>query len=98
MNINNTDPITILKEIYKPVDSSYILVMMPLLICFFTGIITMYYVIKIDLNVSNLDWEKNRCVPKYMFVSGFIQKEKNLGILGSIDTNFKKCVYKLNRP
>ena len=32
-----------------------------------------------------------------MFVSGFIHKEKNLGILGSIDKNFKNCVYKLNR-
>lgn len=86
---------TLIKEIYKPSDSS-ITFMLPILICVVTGIITVYYIIQIELNSSKLDWSKNKCLPKYMFVSGFIKKEENLGVLGSIDKNFKRCVNNVN--
>ena len=54
---------TLIKEIYKPSDSS-ITFMLPILICVVTGIITVYYIIQIELNSSKLDWSKNKCLPK----------------------------------
>jgi hypothetical protein len=67
---------------------------MPIFIIIITVIITITYLIKISLNISKLEWEKNKCVPKYMFISGFIKKEENLGVLGSISKNFKDCINK----
>lgn len=91
----NEERINLFKEIYKP-SESIISFVLPILIVSITGIITIYYIINVELSLSRLDWNKNKCLPKYMFVSGFIKKEENLGILGSIDKNFKNCVNKIN--
>jgi hypothetical protein len=90
MDLRN-DTINLLKEIYKPDDSSFSFIM-PILLFITTGVITMYYLIQIEINASRVNWDKNKCLPKYMFISGFIKKEQNLGVLGSIDKNFKRCV------
>jgi len=95
MDLRNEQTILLFKEIYKP-DDSYFTVVMPIVICFITGIITIYYIIQIDIKASSIEWDKNKCLPKYMFVSGFIKKEENLGVLGSIDKNFKRCVNNIN--
>jgi len=96
MDLRNQETINLLKEIYKPTDST-LSFMLPIIICLTTGIITMYYLIKIEINASRVNWDKNKCLPKYMFISGFIQKEQNLGVLGSIDKNFKRCVTNITK-
>jgi len=83
----------IIKDIYKPSGFS-ISFLMPIFIIGITVIITITYLIQINLNISKLDWDKNKCVPKYMFISGFIKKEENLGILGSTNKIFRECINK----
>jgi hypothetical protein len=65
---------------------------LPIIIIFIVFCIVLGLMIQIDLSTSGLDWEKNKCIPKYMFISGFIKKEPGLGILASTSQNFKKCV------
>jgi hypothetical protein len=64
----------------------------PYIICIIFIIITIYYIIRINMTMSKSNWEKNKCVPKFMFISGFIQKEKGLNLLGSTIKNFKQCI------
>ena len=83
--------------IYKQLNSimnkkSSIEIFLPWLICIIFMFITIYYIIRINLTLSKSNWEQNKCVPKYMFVSGFIQKEPGFNILGSISKNFKDCI------
>ena len=65
---------------------------LPFIIIFIVFCIVITLMIQIDLSTSGLDWEKNKCIPKYMFISGFIKKEEGLGILASTRQNFKKCI------
>ena len=65
---------------------------LPFIIIFIVFCVVLGLMIQIDLSTSGLDWEKNKCVPKYMFISGFIKKEPGLGILASTSKNFKNCV------
>lgn len=81
----------VLNTLYHP-PLSIIDKIIPFIIIFAAGVFTIVYIIKIDLSTSNLNWEKNKCIPKYMFVSGFIKKEKGLGALASTQQNFKKCI------
>ncbi len=83
-----------LESIYKTEEDPVIIIVFSFSIIFIVFLITIYYLILIDLGTSKVDWEKNRCIPKYMFVSGFIQKEENKGIFGSTYLNFKQCVKK----
>ena len=94
--INNID---ILKQVNIPYDS-FIVYMLPLVIIVIVIFIVLYYLVLIEFTVSKLNWEINKCIPKYMFFSGFIQKEENEGILGTINKTFKKCVnrYYLKKP
>ena len=73
-------------------NTSSIDILIPYVICIIFITITTYYIIRINLTLSKINWDKNKCVPKYMFVSGFIQKEPGLNILGSISKNFKQCI------
>jgi hypothetical protein len=91
---NNIIPIInidILKQVNTPYDS-IIIYILPLFIIFIVILIVFYYLMIIEFSVSKLNWEINKCIPKYMFFSGFIQKEENEGILGTINKTFKKCV------
>jgi hypothetical protein len=71
---------------------SIIEIIVPFIIIFIVMCITITLMIQAELTASSLNWDKNKCVPKFMFVSGFIQKEKGLGILASTQKNFKNCV------
>lgn len=54
-------------------------------------IITILYsilYIKIDLNT----WEKKKCLPKYLFISGFIKKNENKNSIQSTIQNFNDCI------
>jgi hypothetical protein len=73
-------------------NSSTMDIVLPYGIIFICIIITTYYIININVLMTKTDWNKNKCVPKYMFISGFIKKEPGLNILGSINKNFKQCV------
>ncbi len=87
----NPEQIYTLNKLYNP-PLSLLDKVLPFIIIFMVGCFTIAYLIKIDLSTSNLDWEKNKCIPKYMFVSGFIKKENGLGILASTKKNFKNCI------
>ncbi len=83
--------------IYKQLNSimnkkSSIEIFIPWIICIIFLLITIYYIIRINLTLSKTNWDKNKCVPKYMIVSGFIKKEPGFNILGSISKNFKDCI------
>jgi biopolymer transport protein ExbD len=80
-----------LNDLYHP-QLSIVEIILPFLIIFIVMCITVTYMIQIELSTSSLNWEKNKCLPKYMFVSGFIQKEDKLGVLASTQKNFKNCV------
>ena len=80
-----------LNEIYHP-QLSIVEIILPFLIIFIVMCIKLTLMIQIDLTTSSLNWDKNKCIPKYMFVSGFIQKEDGLGILASTQKNFKNCI------
>ena len=67
-------------------------ILIPYIICIIFMLITIYYIIRINMTMSKSNWEKNKCLPKFMFVSGFIQKEPGLNVLGSTIKNFKKCI------
>jgi len=88
-----------LNELYNP-QLSIIEIILPFFIIFIVMCYTLSLFIQIDLTASSLNWEKNKCLPKYMFVSGFIQKEEGLGVLASTQKNFKNCVqeYVTNIP
>ena len=85
----------IIKQIYNIDNSESIYTyIIPIIIILVVFIFTIIYLIKINLSASKLNWQVNQCMPKYMFVSGFIQKEENEGALDSTYTNFKKCIKK----
>jgi hypothetical protein len=67
-------------------------ILIPYIICIIFILITIYYIIRINMTMSKSNWEKNKCLPKFMFVSGFIQKEPGLNVLGSTIKNFKQCI------
>ena len=87
----NPTQINALNKLYNPPLSIFDK-MLPFVIIFMVGCFTIVYMIKIDLSTSKLDWEKNKCIPKYLFVSGLSKKEKGLGVLASTHKNFKDCI------
>jgi hypothetical protein len=82
----------ILKKIYVQEDSFLADYALPFLLIFTFSLIIFIYYIKANLYESKTDWSTNRCVPKYMFVSGFINKEPGSNVLASIYDNFASCV------
>ena len=85
----------ILKQIYKPTDEYILDYVLPISIIIILLITILHLFIKAELGESKTNWEINKCVPKYMFVSGFIKKSPDLNELGSTYDNFKKCVNEL---
>ena len=88
-----------LSKIYKSSQDDVVLnYLVPsfFIIFFFVNIVFMY--IKADLLEGKTEWTKSMCVPKYMFISGFLNKKPKETILGSTYDNFLKCVDKYKRP
>jgi hypothetical protein len=87
--------IKILEQIYDPPESIYT-PLIPFLIVLFVFLFTMVYLMKININISRSEWTNNKCVPKYMFISGFIENNKEHGNLKSTYINFKECIKKIS--
>ena len=87
----NTELNNIINDLYHP-QLSIIEIIIPFIIIFIVLCITLTLMLQIEISASSLNWEKNKCIPKYMFMSGFIQKEDGLGILASTQKNFKNCI------
>ena len=85
----------IYKSTHDDVIFNYVVPGFFIIIYFFT-IVFMY--IKADLLEGKSTWTNSMCVPKYMFVSGFLNKKQNESILGSTYDNFVKCVDKYKTP
>jgi hypothetical protein len=81
-----------LKQIYTPSDGYILDYVLPTSIIFGIIIVIIHLYIKAELGESKTNWEINKCVPKYMFVSGFIKKNPDSNELSSTYDNFKKCV------
>jgi len=81
-----------LKKIYNHEESFLVDYALPslFLLAFFVIILTNY--IKANMYESKVDWSINKCVPKYMFVSGYIRKEPGKNALSAIYDNFASCV------
>jgi len=85
-----------LGKIYKSTSEDFVFnYMLPsFFIITYLCIITIKY-IKTNLLESKTTWSSSKCVPKYMFVSGLLNKEPTESILGSTYDNFEKCVNSL---
>lgn len=66
--------------------STLLIVIVAILIFF----IVIYYFIEINRNSILLDWNNNKCNPKYIFFSGFIQKDNPNKLQYNYD-NFLEC-------
>ena len=79
-------------EIYKSRNDNNLNYLAPaFFIVVYVIIITGMY-IKAELLESRTTWSKSMCIPKYMFVSGFIKKEPGRSSLETTYDNFKTCV------
>ena len=83
--------ITLIKELYKPGDPFIFNYVIPIGVIIMWLYYMFYYMIQIELSVLK-KMPKNNCSSKYLFVSGFIQKDYDESILASTKNNFKKCV------
>jgi hypothetical protein len=54
-------------------------------------IVIVYFLIEYNRKAILLDWNNNKCNPKYMFISGFIQNDVKDGIQYTYD-NFVECI------
>jgi len=87
--------IKLLEKIYEPSESIFT-PLIPFIIVLVVILFTIIYLMKININMSRSDWANNKCVPHYMFMSGFIENDKKHGNLKSIYNNFKECVKKFS--
>jgi len=86
-----------LKTIYTPTDDYILEYVLPfsIIIVFMLTITHLY--MKAELGESRTKWEINKCIPKYMFVSGFIKKKSDENELSATYDNFKECVQKYKK-
>ena len=63
-----------------------------ILIIMFFLFVTFYLLMKIELKVYRKNWASLKCNPKYLYVSGFIQREGNLGPINSTFYNYNDCI------
>ena len=61
-----------------------------IVLCFFAYFFYLY--VKIELKVYRKNWRSLKCHPKYLYISGFIQKEGNLGVIDSTFYNYNDCI------
>ncbi len=91
MVLNRTN-INQIEQLYKPSSSFTFNYLIPIVVI----VVWLYNVIglliKIELNASKIGWSKNKCNPKYLFVSGLIQSEPGMGKIQSTRKNFNQCV------
>lgn len=66
------------------------------LVLFAFVILFVYYFIDVNRKNILLDWENNRCNPKYMFISGYIKNDTDNNIQYTYD-NFLECTNRNER-
>ena len=82
-----------IEKLYKPIDDDIIFsLIIPAIFLITFAIIIIQLYIKTTLKESNFNWNENKCVPKYMFVSGFINPTPEKSALTSTYDNFNQCV------
>jgi len=90
--MNKQTDFELLKEIYQPSDSILLDYLLPFLILFIFGIYIFLYYLKVILLQKNKQWTKEKCIPKYLFISDFIQPNEGENSMKYTYTNFEKCV------
>ena len=82
-----------IEKLYKPIDDDIIFsLIIPATFLITFSIIIMQLYIKTTLKESNISWNESKCIPKYMFVSGFINPTPGKSALTSTYDNFNQCV------
>ena len=86
----------VIENLYNESSESigYNYILPTLIICGLSGVIVYLY-LQNTFKYALTDWEYNKCIPKYMFISGFIKQDSNYGIFESTYRNFQNCVQKL---
>jgi len=82
-----------IKILYKSMDDDIIFTLVipvVIIISFVVTVIQLY--IRATLLESNINWATNKCIPKYMFFSGFIKPTPGVNALTSTYDNFYQCV------
>ena len=87
-----------LKEIYRPTESILLDYILPFLIIFIFIIFIFIMYIKVQLLHQATAWTKEKCVPKYMFMSGIIKQNPGRGMLATTYDNFVSCVKEYRLP
>jgi len=79
--------------LYKSMDDDIIFTfVIPsfIILTFVVTVIQLY--IRATLLESNINWVNNKCIPKYMFFSGFIKPTPGVNALTATYDNFSQCV------
>ena len=89
---NNNSINCVIAKMYEPSEDFAFSYLVPFffILSFVVTITSMY--IKAGILEGKLDWESTKCVPKYLFISGLITKQKGKNVLQSTFDNFKECV------
>jgi hypothetical protein len=66
--------------------------LLPWLIFVISIIIIIIYLIKIEIHSNGTKWELNKCSTKYVFFSGFLNREGESNPLLKTMNNFKDCI------
>jgi hypothetical protein len=89
---NNNSIGCIIKKIYEPADDFMFSYILPAIFI----ITIVFYIIGLYIQTQILeakqDWPTNMCVPKYMFISGLINKKPGEDPIKATGDNFKKCI------
>lgn len=64
------------------------------LIFLFLLFICFYLYLHIDISLSLKSWDNKKCNPKYLYFSGFIKPEYNMGYFDTTMHNFRDCMSK----
>ena len=87
----------IVKKIYKRQEDYIVEYTLPFIIIAVLVLLITNLFMKAQLNEGRTKWEINKCIPKYMFVSGFVYKRPEENALASTYDNFKDCVHKYKK-
>jgi hypothetical protein len=79
-------------KIYKPKEDYAVNYTLPFFFILILVSIAFYLFIMAQLHERKTDWEISKCVPKYLFISGYIKKNEGENVLSTIYDNFDQCI------
>ena len=65
---------------------------LPYIIVLICIIIIFVYLVKIEVSSNGANWQRNKCSPKYVFFSGYLNNEGDKNPLTKTINNFNQCV------